>query len=211
ITKTKVADYDHIKWIEDKIPRSTWSEAQVVYDKHAYWGTYHWGPKCQRFYGYATNMETSKYVYSKHRIIVVTSLKIMELFGYKHLEDIYKFREGDFKRLRREDIEDMLLLLVQGMRKLTNLNVDERFALNVALRMYTRRIVIQERVEDLQMAVESYQKKINLTKPDTYRTDLKKMTSYTAYRDIQGISLHNQVVKFVFHFLDFSSRAILIG
>ncbi|GJW89271.1 copia protein, partial [Tanacetum coccineum] len=89
-------------------------------------------------------METSKDVYSKHKIIVVTSLKIMEFFGYIHLEEItvrrqddklYKFREGDFKRLRREDIEDMLLLLVQG--KLTNLNVDERFALNVALRMYT--------------------------------------------------------------------------
>ncbi|GKA12386.1 hypothetical protein Tco_0691932 [Tanacetum coccineum] len=152
------------------------------------------GPKRQRFYGYATNMETSKDVYSKHRIIVVTSLKIMKFFCYKHLEEIkvrrqddklYKFREGDFKRLRRKDIEDMLLLLVQG--KLTNLNVDERFALNVALRMYTRRIVIQERVEDLQLAVESYQKKINLTKPDTYRTDLRKMTPYTAYRDIQGI------------------------
>ncbi|GJV74189.1 hypothetical protein Tco_1494184 [Tanacetum coccineum] len=116
-------------------------------------------------------METSKDVYSKHRIIAVTSLKIMGFFGYTHLEEItvrrqddklYKFREGDFKRLRREDIEDMLLLLVQG--KLTNLNVDERFALNVALRMYPRRILIQERMEDLQLAVESYQKKINLTK-----------------------------------------------
>ncbi|GKE01613.1 hypothetical protein Tco_1389596, partial [Tanacetum coccineum] len=41
ITKTKAADYGHVKWIEDKIPRSTWSEVQVVYDKHAYWGTYH--------------------------------------------------------------------------------------------------------------------------------------------------------------------------
>ncbi|GJY75734.1 putative reverse transcriptase domain-containing protein [Tanacetum coccineum] len=118
----------------------------------------------------------------------------MELFGYKHLEEItvriqddklYKFREGDFKRLRREDIEDMLLFLVQG--KLTNLNVDERFALNVAFRMYTRRIVIQERVKDLQLVVESYQKKINLTKPDTYRSDISKKTPYTAYRDIQGI------------------------
>ncbi|GJV85897.1 retrovirus-related pol polyprotein from transposon TNT 1-94 [Tanacetum coccineum] len=45
----------------------------------------------------------------------------------------------------------MLLVLVQG--KLTNLNLDEQFALNVALRMYTSRIVIQERVEDLQLAV----------------------------------------------------------
>ncbi|GKD62242.1 hypothetical protein Tco_1299751 [Tanacetum coccineum] len=123
-------------------------------------------------------METLKDVYSKHRIIAVTSLKIMEFFGYKHLEEItvrrqddklYKFREGDFKRLRREDIEDMLLLLVQG--KLTNLNVDERFALNVALRMYTRRIVIQERVEDLQLAVESIIYQDDMDKNRLMRTD----------------------------------------
>ncbi|GJX68221.1 hypothetical protein Tco_0303948 [Tanacetum coccineum] len=194
ITKTKVVDYGHVKWIEDKIPRSTWSEVQVVYDKHAYWGTYHWGPKRQRFYGYTTNMETSKDVYSKHRIIDITCLKITEFFGYKHLEEIivqrqddklYKFRERDFKRLRLQDIKDMLLLLVQG--KLTNLNMDKRFALNVALRMYTRRIVIQECVEDLQLAVESYHKKINLTKPDTYHSDISKKSPYTAYRDIQSI------------------------
>ncbi|GJX55746.1 hypothetical protein Tco_0285643 [Tanacetum coccineum] len=145
-------------------------------------------------------METLKDAYSKHMIIAVTSLKIMEFFGYKHLEEItvrrqddklYKFREGDFKRLRREDIEDMLLLLVQG--KLTNLNVDERFALNVALRMYTRRIVIQERVEDLQLAVESYQKKINLTKPDTYHLEISKKTPYTAYHDIHGIIYQDDI------------------
>ncbi|GKE19842.1 hypothetical protein Tco_1431354, partial [Tanacetum coccineum] len=162
ITKTKAADYGHVKWIEDKVPRSIWSLVQVEYDKHAYWGTYHLGPKRQRFYGYAANMETSKDVYSRHMIIAVISLKIMKFFGYKYLEEIvvqrqddqlYKFREGDFKRLRRQDIEDMLLLLVQG--KLTNLNLDERFALNVALRMYTRH--------------------------------LKRMTPYTAYPDIQGI------------------------
>ncbi|GJT63123.1 hypothetical protein Tco_1006656 [Tanacetum coccineum] len=194
ITKTKAADYGHIKWIKDKVPRSIWSTVPVVYDKHVYWGTYHWGPKCQRFYGYATNMENSKDVYSKHRIIAVTSLKIMVFYGYSHLEEIivrrqddqlYKFREGDFKRLRRQDIEDMLLLLVQG--KLTKLSLDERYALNVALRMYTRRIVIQERVEDLQLAVESYQKKINISRPDSYRSDLRKITPYTAYSDIQGI------------------------
>nr|GEU34556.1 retrovirus-related Pol polyprotein from transposon TNT 1-94 [Tanacetum cinerariifolium] len=115
ITKTKAANYGHVQWIEDKVPRSIWS-----------------------------------------------------------LDDrLYKFREGDFKRLRHQDIKDMLLLLVQG--KQTNLNLDERFKLNVALRMYTRRIIIQERVEDLLLAVKSYQKKINLSKPDSYRSDLKKI------------------------------------
>ncbi|GJT00046.1 hypothetical protein Tco_0821215 [Tanacetum coccineum] len=44
----------------------------------------------------------------------------------------------------------MQLLLVQG--KLTNLTVKERIAFNVSLRMFTRSIVIQRRVEDLQLA-----------------------------------------------------------
>ncbi|GJT62904.1 hypothetical protein Tco_1006437 [Tanacetum coccineum] len=65
-------------------------------------------------------METLKDVYSKHKIIAVTSLKIMEFFGYKHLEEItvqrqddklYKFREGDFKILHHEDIEDINCLM----------------------------------------------------------------------------------------------------
>nr|GEX54582.1 hypothetical protein [Tanacetum cinerariifolium]GEX55506.1 hypothetical protein [Tanacetum cinerariifolium] len=121
-------------------------------------------------------------------------LLILNERGHQSLEEIiirkqddklYKFREGDFKRLRRQDIEDMLLFLVQD--KLSNLNLKERYALNVALRMFTRRIVIQECVEDLQLGVKSYQKNINLKKPDTYRSDLRRMTLYTAYSDIQGI------------------------
>ncbi|GKA99719.1 hypothetical protein Tco_0827713 [Tanacetum coccineum] len=61
-----------------------------------------------------------------------------------------KVPEGDFKRLRLQDIEDMLILLVQG--KLPNLNVKDRLAFGVSLRMFTRSIVIQRRVEDLQLA-----------------------------------------------------------
>ncbi|GJS61881.1 retrovirus-related pol polyprotein from transposon TNT 1-94 [Tanacetum coccineum] len=52
--------------------------------------------------------------------------------------------EGDFKRLRLQDIKDMLILLVQG--KLKNLNVEDRLAFGVFLRMFTRNIVIQRRV-----------------------------------------------------------------
>ncbi|GJZ05477.1 hypothetical protein Tco_0539270 [Tanacetum coccineum] len=111
-----------------------------------------------------------------HMIIAVTSLKIMRWFGYSHLEEIivrrhddqlYKFREGNFKRLRRQDIEDMLLLLVQ-------------ISYNLQLRRY-------ERIEDLQLEVESYQKKINLKNPYIYCSNLRRMIAYTAYLDIQGI------------------------
>nr|GFA03455.1 hypothetical protein [Tanacetum cinerariifolium] len=86
--------------------------------------------------------------------------------------DLKYLRGGDFKRLRPQDIEDMLLLLVQG--KLSNLTVEERFAFNVSLWMFTRSVIIQRRVEDLQLGVESYRKRLNLTKPDTYRSDLKR-------------------------------------
>ncbi|GJT56300.1 hypothetical protein Tco_0991354 [Tanacetum coccineum] len=169
VTKTKAADYGHIKWIEDLVPNS---------------------------------MESARDVYSKRRIIAVTQVEMVEWHNYKHLDWItvrrdddvlYKFKEGDFHRLRLQDIEDMLLLLVQG--KLTNLNVEERIAFNVALRMFTRSIVIQRRVEDLQLGVESYQKKLNLTKPDTYRSDLRRRDAYTSYSDPRGFIYANKDKK----------------
>nr|GEX67607.1 hypothetical protein [Tanacetum cinerariifolium] len=108
-------------------------------------------------------------------------------------DKIYKFKEGDLKRLRLQDIEDMLLLLVQG--KLSNLTVEERFAFNVSLRMFTRSIVIQRRVEYLQLGVESYQKRLNLTKLDTYRSDLKRREAYTAYSNPRGFIYQNKEKK----------------
>ncbi|GKF01198.1 hypothetical protein Tco_0028121 [Tanacetum coccineum] len=108
-------------------------------------------------------------------------------------DKLYTFKEGDFNRLRIQDIEDMLLLLVQG--KLTNLTIEERLAFNVSLRMFTRSIVIQRRVEDLQLGVKSYQKKLNLTKPDTYRSDLKRREAYTAYSNARGFIYQNKDKK----------------
>nr|GFC48798.1 hypothetical protein [Tanacetum cinerariifolium] len=111
----------------------------------------------------------------KRRIIAVTELQIVEWHNYKHLDwisvrrdddKIYKFKEGDLKRLRIQDIEDMLLLLVQG--KLSNLTVEERFAFN---------------------------KRLNLTKPDTYRSDLKRREAYTAHSNLRGFIYQNKDKK----------------
>ncbi|GJY51201.1 hypothetical protein Tco_0442048 [Tanacetum coccineum] len=52
--------------------------------------------------------------------------------------------------------------------------------------MFTRSLVIRKRVKDIQLRVESYQKKINVTKPDTTRPDLRKRHPYTPYKDPQG-------------------------
>nr|GFB83983.1 hypothetical protein [Tanacetum cinerariifolium] len=48
------------------------------------------------------------------------------------------------------------------------------------------------RMEDLQLGVESYQKKLNLTKPDSYRSDLKYKEAYTAYSNPQGFIYQNK-------------------
>nr|GFC76416.1 hypothetical protein [Tanacetum cinerariifolium] len=62
----------------------------------------------QQFYGFIVNRESALDVYSKRRSIAVTELKIVEWHNYKHLDwilirrdddKIYKFKEGDFKRL----------------------------------------------------------------------------------------------------------------
>nr|GEW82020.1 hypothetical protein [Tanacetum cinerariifolium] len=130
----------------------------------------------------------------------VTKIKAADYGHIKWIKDsitvrrdddkLYKFKEGEFKRLCIQDIEDMLLLLVQ--RKLTNLTVEERFAFNISLRMFTRSIIIQRRVEDLQLGLESYQKKLNLTKLDTYRSDLKRKEAYIAYSNPRGFIYQNK-------------------
>nr|GEW26284.1 hypothetical protein [Tanacetum cinerariifolium] len=73
--------------------------------------------------------------------------------------------------------------------------ITERFTFNVSLRMFTRSIVIQRRVEDLQMGVESYQKRLNLTKPDTYRSGLKRMEAYATYSNPRGFIYQNKDKK----------------
>nr|GEU59067.1 hypothetical protein [Tanacetum cinerariifolium] len=128
--------------------------------------TYHWGPKQQRFYAYTCHLKSPHDVYSKRGIIAVTSVKVMRWYDYGYLEEIvvrrddnvlYKFKEGDFPRLNLPDIKENLLLLVQ--KKLSNLDVDDRYDLAV---------------------------KLNITRPETTRSNISKLTPYTAYKNSQG-------------------------
>ncbi|GJT49846.1 hypothetical protein Tco_0976003 [Tanacetum coccineum] len=114
VTKTKVADYGHIKWIEDLVPNTMWSQVPVSYDKHALWESYIGGENDN----------------NSIDLLVIGNLLEMSTPNAESLDDdkLYTFKEGDFNRLRIQDIEDMLILLVQG--KLTNLTVKERLAFN---------------------------------------------------------------------------------
>nr|GEV07525.1 copia protein [Tanacetum cinerariifolium] len=119
------------------------------------------------FYSFAVNRKSARDVYSKRRIIAVTELKIIEWHNYKHL---------DWITVRKDD--DKLYKFKKGNFK---------------------RLCIQDiedmRVEDLQLSVESYQKKLNLTKPDTYRSDLKRKEAYIAYSNPRGFVYQNKDKK----------------
>ncbi|GJU09695.1 hypothetical protein Tco_1132091, partial [Tanacetum coccineum] len=147
-TKTKAAKYD-LPGIEDLVP-NIWSPVKVAYDRYALWGISHWRQQLQ----------SRGDVYFTKRILAVTHVKVMRKHGYGYLVEIvvrrannvlYRFKEGDFPRLRINDIEDMLILVVQN--RLINLSGDDVADFVIALRMFTRSLVIQKRVEDLQLGV----------------------------------------------------------
>ncbi|GKB47006.1 hypothetical protein Tco_0897759 [Tanacetum coccineum] len=191
LTKTKVAQYD-LPGIEDMVP-NIWVPVKVAYDKHALWGILHWREQPKTFYGYAGGLQFTHDVYSTKLILAVTQVEVMRKHGYGYLKeivvrradnDLYRFKEGDFPRLHINDIKDMLLFVVQN--RLINFSGDDVLDFAIALRMFTRSLVIQKRVEDLQLGVKSYQKKINVTKTETTKSGIRKRDPYTLYQDPQG-------------------------
>nr|GEV13687.1 integrase, catalytic region, zinc finger, CCHC-type, peptidase aspartic, catalytic [Tanacetum cinerariifolium] len=103
--------------------------------------------------------------------------------NYAELE--YKFEECYKALLEKLDWEnpegedypfDLTKPLPLVKNRLTSLSGDDVADFAIALKMFTRSLVIQKRVRDLQLGFESYQKKINVTKLDTVRLISKKGT-----------------------------------
>nr|GEX70672.1 hypothetical protein [Tanacetum cinerariifolium] len=154
ITNIKAAQYDLIG-IKDMV-LNIWVPVKVAYGKHALWGISHWREQHKTFYGYARGLQPTHDVYSTKRILAVTRVEVIRKHGYGYLKeivvrrvdnDLYRFKEGDFPRLRINNIEDMLLLVIHN--RLTNLLGDDVSNFAIALRMFTRSLVIQKRVKDL--------------------------------------------------------------
>ncbi|GJR79766.1 hypothetical protein Tco_0150551 [Tanacetum coccineum] len=182
----------HFKWIgRDLVPpqQKCGVKFRLAVKKHAS-GESHIGVKNDNY-----SMDLRCGVFNRNSSRVSTPKEATPKQNHWIDDDkLYKFKEGDFNRLHIQDIEDMLLLLVQG--KLTNLTVEECLAFNVSLRMFTRSVVIPQGVwQDLQLGIQSYQKKLNLTKPNTYRSYLKRMEAYTAYSNLRGFIYHNKDKK----------------
>ncbi|GJY25325.1 integrase, catalytic region, zinc finger, CCHC-type containing protein, partial [Tanacetum coccineum] len=145
ITKTPVVRYT-MEGIEDIIP-TLWSPVIIVYDKDVALGISHWGPQRQQYYKATLNTVSKHKVFSTMRILSV-------------------FKEGDFLDLHLNDIEDMLLLIAQN--KLFNLDGDVIVDFVTALKMFTREIIVKNRVEDVQLdppgdiSMKNYNKKKRL-------------------------------------------------
>ncbi|GJW02350.1 hypothetical protein Tco_1561206 [Tanacetum coccineum] len=99
------------------------------------------------------------YVYSKLKILSVVRVKVDKQFGYGYLEEIVLF----------------------------HLDGDVIVDLAVALRMFTIRIVIYKRVEYVQIGIESYQKKLNITKPQKDFPTIFTKELYTPSFDTPGV------------------------
>nr|GEU71776.1 hypothetical protein [Tanacetum cinerariifolium] len=179
ITKTKVARYE-IKGIKDMV---------------------------LEYHQACVSKFSKQYVYSTKAILGVKSVSVNKFHGYGHLEEImvkrfdqqlYKFKEGDFVDLHLNDIEDMLLLAVQD--KLFHLDGSDIVGFIVALRMFTRSLILKIRVEDIQLGVGSYQKKLNISKPQKTFPEIKFKEPYTPLYYPPGIfyedlDKHNRVLR----------------
>ncbi|GKA31543.1 hypothetical protein Tco_0717848 [Tanacetum coccineum] len=63
----------------------------------------------------------------------------------------------------------------------------DMLGLNVILHMFIRSLILKGRVEDLQLGVESYQKKLNITKPQKTFLGIEFKEPYTPSYDPPGI------------------------
>ncbi|GJX30315.1 hypothetical protein Tco_0238394 [Tanacetum coccineum] len=97
----------------------------------------------------------------------------------------YKIEEGDFVDLYVNDIEDMLLLAIQH--KVFHLTESDIVDFIMALCMFTRSLVIKKRVEDLQVGVKSYQKKLNINPPQQTFPKIEFKELYTPSHKPPGV------------------------
>ncbi|GJS12944.1 hypothetical protein Tco_0407416 [Tanacetum coccineum] len=177
ISKLKAAYYLDFR-LEELVP-SLWIESEREYDISAAYGISHWCFKRKEFYITRHSAPSDRRAVRSHmKTLSVFSLKTFSRYGYTYLKEIvlgradykeYKISEDDFKNLHLNDFEDLYLLHLQG--NLNHLSGADKVHLFNAVNLWIRNIVIRQRVEDLQLGIESYQTKLNLTQPSWDATD----------------------------------------
>ncbi|GJS91381.1 hypothetical protein Tco_0774017 [Tanacetum coccineum] len=187
--------------LEQLVPDKFWIEAECKYDIAAMYGISHWWFQRQRFYIDRFSSEgDSRAVRTHMRILSVVRIEVFSMYGYNYMKKIvlrradlkeYVIAERDFKYMYPSDFEDLYLLNLQGT--LTPITEDKKI-LTTAVNLWTRNLVIRQRVEDFQLGIESYQTQLNLTKPRweatgfEFKHDFTVIDSPRAIDDALGLS-----------------------
>nr|GEZ80822.1 hypothetical protein [Tanacetum cinerariifolium] len=148
-------------------------EEECKYDIAAMYSISHWWFQRQRFY---INRHTYKgdcrAARTHIRILSVIRIEVFSMYVYDYMKKIVLHRadlnehiitERDFKYLYPSNFEYLYLLNVQG--HLNHLPPKYKKILTIAVNLWTRHLVIKQRVKDFQLGIKSYQTQLNLAKP----------------------------------------------
>ncbi|GJU20029.1 E-beta-farnesene synthase [Tanacetum coccineum] len=174
ISKMKAAYYPDVG-LEQMVPDQMWIEEECKYDIAAI--------------AVRTHM----------RILSVVRIEVFSLYGYDCMKTIvlrradlqeYIIAERDFKYLYPSDFEDLYLLNLQG--HLNHLPPTDKKILTTAVNLWTRNLVIRQRVEDFQLGIESYQTQLNLTKPRWDATGFEFKHDFTVIDSPRAVTFRDR-------------------
>ncbi|GJQ95817.1 hypothetical protein Tco_0006956 [Tanacetum coccineum] len=191
ISKMKAAYYPDVG-LEQMVPDQMWIEEEC---KH-------------------TSEGDRRVVRTHMLILIVVRIEVFSLYWYDYMKKIalhrpnlkeYTITERDFKYLYPSDFEDLYLLNLQG--HLDHLTPEDKKILTTAVNFWTRNLVIRQHVEDFQLGIESYQTRLNLTKPRWDATGFEFKHDFTVidspravtFRDKYGVQMimqFNEIHKF---------------
>nr|GEV16423.1 histone deacetylase 14 [Tanacetum cinerariifolium] len=172
ISKMKAAYYPDVG-LEQMVPDQIWIEDECKYDIAAMYGISHWWFQRKQFYiDRHTSKGDRRAVRTHMRILSVVRIEGFSMYGYGYMKKIVLRRadpnehiiaKRDFKYLYPSGFEDLYLLNLQG--HLNHLPPKDKKILTTAVNLWTRHLVIRQRVEDFQLGIKIYQTQLNLTKP----------------------------------------------
>ncbi|GJT81807.1 hypothetical protein Tco_1056149 [Tanacetum coccineum] len=176
ISKMKAAYYPNVG-LEQMVPDQMWIEEEC---KH-------------------TSEGDRKAVQTHMRILSVVRIEVFSLYGYDYMKKIVLRRadlkehiiaERDFKYLYLSDFEDLYLLNFQG--HLDHLLPKDKKIRSTAVNLWTRNLVIRQRLEDFQLGIESYQTQLNLTKPRWDATGFKYKHDFTVIESPRAVTFRDK-------------------
>ncbi|GJS31205.1 hypothetical protein Tco_0491825 [Tanacetum coccineum] len=133
------------------------------------------------------------------RILSVVRIEVFSLYGYYYMKKIvlcradlkeYIIAERDFKYMYPSDFEDLYLLNLQG--HLNHLSPEDKKILTTVVNLWTKKLVIRQRVEDFQLGIESYQTQLNLTKPRWDATGFEFKHEFTVIDSLRAITFRDK-------------------